>query len=307
MSVESLTKNKINEIINEAQNSVFKQFKDLITEVKSIHKKERRNTTKNDGKTVKMGLIEMPDLNNYKNFIIVGDLHGDLESLKYILRQDNNSQFIFLGDYGDRGNKSIEVIYTVLKLKKLYPEKFILLRGNHEFPPNMSVSPFDMPKFLKEKYGTNWNEGYKILLEFYDSLYHSLIVKGKYVMLHGGVPSEIDSINDLALAREKHPEKQYLEDIIWSDPRDIEGTKTSMRGAGKIFGKDVTKDFLDLTNTEVLIRGHESCNGFKTSHDNLVITVFSRKGPPYNNQKAGYLKLKGETNPKNIVKKAKTF
>lgn len=307
MKSDKLYKTEINNIVNESQNSAFFQFKDLIKSIKEIHREERKKGKVDEVTNVRLGLVEISDLGTYDNFIVVGDLHGDLESLEHILKQDDNSKFIFLGDYGDRGEQSIEVIYTVMKLKTLYPNKFILIRGNHEFPPNMSVSPFDMPKFLKEKYGADWNEGYKILIQFYDSLYHSLIVKNKYVMLHGGVPSEINSINDLALAREKHPEKRYLEDIIWSDPRDIEGVKSSMRGAGKIFGKDVTKDFLELTGAKILIRGHESCNGFKTSHDGLVITVFSRKGLPYNNSKAGFLRLKGETDSHKILENSETL
>lgn len=307
MSARKLTTKRINEIIKKALNSDFKQFKDLIKEIKDIHQQERDKGLIDNKTTINHGLIRIKDFSDFDNIIVVGDLHGDLESLEYILKQDNNSRFIFLGDYGDRGEKSVEVLFSIMKLKASYPKKILLLRGNHEFPPDLSVSPFDMPKYLKKKYGKNWNEGYKILIELYDSLYHAAIFDGKYVFLHGGIPPEANSIDDIALAREKHPDKRLLEDIIWSDPRDIIGTSTSIRGAGRIFGKDVTKRFLEITNSKLLIRGHEACNGLKKFHDGLGITVFSRKGSPYHNSKAGYLRLNGSSNAQKIIQNSETF
>ena len=80
--------------------------------------------------------------------VIVGDLHGDIESLIHILKEtkfiekaDKNEDFllIFLGDYGDRGTFSAEVYYVVLKLKLMYPDKILLMRGNHEGPQDLPV------------------------------------------------------------------------------------------------------------------------------------------------------------------------
>ncbi len=307
MSRQKLFAEEINKIIKDALNSDFKQFRKLIKEIKGIHRQERDKGLIDNKTITNHGLIRIKDFSDHDNIIVVGDLHGDLESLEYILKQDKNSRFIFLGDYGDRGEKSVEVLLSIMKLKTLHPKKIMLLRGNHEFPPDLSVSPFDMPKYLKRKYGKSWNEGYKILIELYDSLYHAAIFDGKYVFLHGGIPPKANSIEDMALAREKHPDESLLEDIIWSDPRDIKGTKTSIRGAGKIFGKDVTESFLKLTDTKLLIRGHEACNGLKKFHDGLGITVFSRKGSPYHNSKAGYLRLNGSSNAQKIIQNSETF
>lgn len=82
--------------------------------------------------------------------IVVGDIHGDLESISYILEKSNFMKkagggedvlLIFLGDYGDRGFYSPEVYYIVLKLKELFPERVVLMRGNHEGPDDLLVSP----------------------------------------------------------------------------------------------------------------------------------------------------------------------
>lgn len=78
--------------------------------------------------------------------LIVGDLHGDFDSLMLILQKSNfiekmekakDATLIFLGDYGDRGDKSVDVYYLILKLKLAYPKQVILLRGNHEAPGDL--------------------------------------------------------------------------------------------------------------------------------------------------------------------------
>jgi protein phosphatase len=110
-------------------------------------------------------------------------------------------------------------------------------------------------------------------------------------MVHGGLPSKIRSIEEIARADTLHPEKNYLEDLLWSDPDEtVQSTYPSPRGAGNLFGKAVTEEVLKKLNVKVLIRGHEpSHEGFKISHDGKILTLFSRKGPPYFNTHGAYL------------------
>jgi hypothetical protein len=81
--------------------------------------------------------------------VIISDIHGDLESLVQILQQSRiiqrmaehkDTSLIFLGDYGDRGEFSAEVYYTVLQLKLQYPAQIVLMRGNHEGPSDILAS-----------------------------------------------------------------------------------------------------------------------------------------------------------------------
>ena len=244
-------------------------------------------------------LIEVPPVGEA---IIVGDLHGDLKSLVHILdeskfiskaKSGRDVLLVFLGDYGDRGAYSPEVYYVVLKLKEMFPERVILMRGNHEGPPDLLASPHDLPIQMKNKFREKGSEAYLKLRELYNHLYTGVIIKDRIVLLHGGAPSQATTVNDIAYAHETHPRERHLEEILWNDPwKGIKGTIASPRGAGRLFGEDVTNKLLTMLNVKALIRGHQSCpDGYKSIHGGRVLTLFSRKGAPYNNRYGAYLRL----------------
>jgi protein phosphatase len=110
-------------------------------------------------------------------------------------------------------------------------------------------------------------------------------------MIHGGLPPEAGTLEDLAYAHTKHPKQRLLEDMLWSDPTEnIQGAYGSPRGAGKLFGEDITNQMLKRFNVRILVRGHEpSRNGFKIDHEGKILTLFSRRGPPYFNVHGTYL------------------
>jgi len=253
--------------------------------------------------------------------IVVGDIHGDLESLAHILknsdfvgkaRRGKDSLLVFLGDYGDRGLYSPEIYYVVLKLKEMFPRKVVLMRGNHEGPNDLLAYPHDLPAQLNRKFGEAGAEIYTKLRKLFDQLYNAVLVEDRYILLHGGVPSKASTMEDLAYAHEKHPRETHLEEILWSDPNDfIKGTYPSPRGAGRLFGEDVTEKLLKILNVKVLIRGHEpSEEGFKTNHNGKVLTLFSRKGPPYLNEHGAYLQLSASEkleNAKQLLQHVRKF
>ncbi|MBS7624295.1 serine/threonine protein phosphatase [Candidatus Bathyarchaeota archaeon] len=233
--------------------------------------------------------------------IIIGDIHGDLASLKHILSEagfievasKRNIYMVFLGDYGDRGVYSPEVYYVILTLKKAFPEKVILLQGNHEGPEDLLAQPHDLPYHLIRKFKSDGLRAYRELSSLFRRFYTAVIVEGKFIMLHGGVPSKAESIEDIAFAYMKHPYESHLEEILWSDPSDdVIGMEPSPRGAGFLFGGDVTRRFLKTVGVKMVIRGHEPAfNGYKFNHEGRVLTLFSRKGRPYYNAYAAYLRL----------------
>ena len=121
--------------------------------------------------------------------LVIGDLHGDLESLILILQESyyfeqmkktDKATLIFLGDYGDRGEKSPETYYLILKLKLAFPKQIVLLRGNHEAPKDLLGLPHDLPIQFQRRFGEAGNR----LTNKYDPL-HACLYNAVYV--HGSL------------------------------------------------------------------------------------------------------------------------
>jgi protein phosphatase len=292
----SLLQPSLSQIVKEALESQCSEFTKLVEETTHLLCKE-------NGRVGNFRILgRFINLKPQGKALIIGDLHGDLESLIQILKessflqkmkQNTHAVLIFLGDYGDRGEYSKEVYYTVLKLKLLFPEQVILMRGNHEGPEDLMASPHDLPLEFQTKFGEKWEEAYSKTRELFACLYNAVQVEERYLMIHGGLPPQAKTIEDLAYAHTLHPKQSFLEDILWSDPDEtIKGTCTSPRGAGKLFGENVTNQVLRRFNVKILMRGHEPCKeGFKINHEAKILTLFSRKGPPYFNTYGAYLEV----------------
>jgi protein phosphatase len=167
------------------------------------------------------------------------------------------------------------------------------MRGNHEGPEDLMASPHDLPYQFQDRFGEKWTGAYAKIRELFACLYNAVLVEKRYLMIHGGLPPQAKTIDDLACAHIKHPKESLLEDMLWSDPNEmIKGSCASPRGAGKLFGENITDEVLRRFNVKILIRGHEPCEGgFKINHKGKVLTLFSRKGPPYFNAYGAYLTM----------------
>ncbi|MEM3577488.1 MAG: metallophosphoesterase family protein [Candidatus Bathyarchaeia archaeon] len=283
-------------IIKEALEVKYEEFAKTVDKAKSLICSE-------DGDLGNFKVIgRLVQLKPEGEALVIGDLHGDIESCYDIfrqsnflekMRQKNNATIIFLGDYGDRGEYSKEVYYTVLKLKLLFPKQVILMRGNHEGPEDLLASPHDLPLEFQIKFGKKWEEAYTKIRELFNCLYMAVLVEERCLMIHGGLPTTAKTMLDLAYAHKNHPKQPFLEEMLWNDPNDvISETCASPRGAGKLFGKKITKEILEKFNVKFLIRGHEPCHeGYKTDHEGMILTLFSRRGSPYFNAYGAYLEL----------------
>ena len=244
-----------------------------------------------------------------EKLVIIGDVHGDLRALNSILRKikidkfvlNHNNKIIFLGDYVDRGLRSVEVLHTICSLKIQHPHSVVLMRGNHEAPIEFPISSHDLPKRMAERFGRRIGaEIYQTkIMKLFQLLYLITIVEGELFLVHGGVPTDLRDVvkkfNDIS-ANEKGLIGEIMEEILWNDPRTLpEGKEweNSRRGLGKHFSLDVTKKWLSISNTKVIVRGHEPCNGFKLDHDGRVLTLFSCN-QAYPKFSVGYITTSGK-------------
>ena len=244
-----------------------------------------------------------------EKLVIIGDVHGDLRALSSILRKikiekfvlNHNNKIIFLGDYVDRGLGSVEVLHTICSLKIRHPHSVVLMRGNHEAPIEFPISSHDLPKRMAERFGIRIGaEIYQTkIMKLFQLLYLITIVEGELFLVHGGVPTDLNDVakkfNDIS-SNEKGLIGEIMEEILWNDPRTLpEGKEweNSRRGLGKHFSLDVTKKWLSISNTKVIVRGHEPCNGFKLDHDGRVLTLFSCN-QAYPKFSVGYIATSGK-------------
>ncbi|KAL1566692.1 Serine/threonine-protein phosphatase 7 [Salvia divinorum] len=207
---------------------------------------------------------ENSELNSDCRVVVVGDVHGQLHDVLFLLRDAgfpaDDRFFVFNGDYVDRGAWGLEVFLLLLAWKVLMPHRVFLLRGNHESKYCTSVYGFE--KEVLVKYGDNGKHVYRKCLGCFEGLPLASIIAGQVYTAHGGLFR--GSFEELAKARRSvlDPpwEGQNLipGDILWSDPSMTPGLSPNIeRGIGLLYGPDCTEEFLKKFNLKLIIRSHE--------------------------------------------------
>ncbi|KAM5456781.1 serine/threonine protein phosphatase Pzh1 [Microsporum canis] len=208
---------------------------------------------------------------------IVGDVHGqytDLIRLFEMCGFPPNSNYLFLGDYVDRGKQSLETILLLLCYKLKYPENFFLLRGNHECANVTRVYGF----YDECKRRCNIKI-WKTFVDTFNCLPIAAIVAGKIFCVHGGLSPSLSHMDDIrGIARPTDvPDYGLLNDLLWSDPADMEEDwEPNERGVSYCFGKKVIMEFLQRHDFDLVCRAHMVVeDGYEFFNDRILVTVFS--------------------------------
>ena len=250
---------------------------------------------------------------------VFGDIHGNLEDLHFF--SDNiwrlgmaltAGNFVFLGDYVDRGMSCLEVVAYLFAMKLLLPHKVFLLRGNHETRDvNGWEEHYGERSFIyqcRDRFGDDL--GFRVweqTNQAFDRLPLAGVIDQDIFCVHGGIPRPVTELDDgsngsriqdiLSVPKvsginppyehEREDQQQVASDCIWSDPASDEqeehgvdpdtGFGDSLRGGGAIcFGHRAVTDFLQQQNLSYIMRAHEAhAEGVAVSKGARVFTVFS--------------------------------
>mmetsp|Transcript_118105 Transcript_118105/g.294463 ORF Transcript_118105/g.294463 Transcript_118105/m.294463 type:complete len:841 (+) Transcript_118105:200-2722(+) len=237
---------------------------------------------------------------------VYGDIHGQyLDLMRLFARYKaptdgeggdiDSMDYLFLGDFVDRGSFSLETVCLLFALKVKYPNQIHLIRGNHEDPTINAIYGFrdECRRRLKEDTEdpeSCWNKFNRA----FEYLPVGALVENKILCLHGGIGGSIGTVKEIdAMERPMHvaqipqtPYEQRITDMLWSDPSDndsVQGvTLNETRdpdGTGRIvkFGPDRVEEFLQANNPlSMIIRAHECVmDGFERFANGKLITVFS--------------------------------
>lgn len=224
------------------------------------------------------------NLENSEEIIVIGDIHGNMQTLMKLIEIFNKEKpkfIISLGDIVDRGPKQQECLILMLSLKILNPNGFFILKGNHEtFEMNQAYGFFYdfMSKF---KDPNKFNE----ILEVYNVLPICAIVNNLILCLHGGIPEDIEILTKLKGLKTTDINQSLINSIgdgifqiIWNDPKDaLKDFTGSFRGPGiKFFGEEAFNKFMNANNLKYLIRAHECFpEGYRWFFDKRLLSIFS--------------------------------
>ncbi|KAK1681593.1 hypothetical protein QYE76_042441 [Lolium multiflorum] len=216
---------------------------------------------------------------------ISGDIHGQYSDLLRIFRAtgfpSDANRYLFLGDYVDRGSRSIETICLLLAYKVKYPDAFFLIRGNHECSSvNRSYGFLDEC----ERRGLEKDKLWNTINGCFDCLPLAALVGNKIgkkiFCVHGGLSPELESMDQIRRVKRPLPvpDEGLVCDLLWSDPdaADEWGWGESTRGRSVTFGSDLVDEFVEKNGLAMVCRAHEvKQGGYEWFADRKLVTVFS--------------------------------
>eukprot|EP00437_Effrenium_voratum_P019157 CAMPEP_0181459598 /NCGR_PEP_ID=MMETSP1110-20121109/32907_1 /TAXON_ID=174948 /ORGANISM="Symbiodinium sp., Strain CCMP421" /LENGTH=573 /DNA_ID=CAMNT_0023584121 /DNA_START=57 /DNA_END=1778 /DNA_ORIENTATION=- len=232
--------------------------------------------------------------------VVIGDLHGQLFNLLAFLRLlllnsealkeyeklpesqlficDSRFQYIFMGDYVDRGERSVEIVMLLLAYKALCPSGIILLQGNHEAQETNDHYGFKNEVLFKLDHG---GPTWRAFNAVFAKLPFVAVAEDEFMATHGGItPDFVNACTNMTGDFKQCLTADMGSAMVWSDPHPYNGWRKSPRGEGIYkYGKDVTLEFLKSNNLKRLLRGHEQMvdgvHSLALGEDHFVQTIFT--------------------------------
>ena len=208
---------------------------------------------------------------------VCGDTHGQYPDLLKLFEVGGfppETNYLFLGDYVDRGKQSLETICLLLAYKIKYDENFFLLRGNHECASINRIYGFYDE--CKKRYNLKL---WKMFIDLFNCLPIAASIDDKILLMHGGLSPELNAVDQLKkiIRPTDVPEEGLLCDLLWSDPESqCNGWGKNDRGVSVVFNEKVLSRFLEKNDMDLVCRAHQVVEeGYEFFGDRQLVTVFS--------------------------------
>lgn len=212
---------------------------------------------------------------------IFGDIHGQYKDLLrhfdkvgYPHEENNKFKYVFMGDYVDRGQFSIETMALLMLYKIMFPDRMFILRGNHE---SQSINKiYGFYDECKRRFNIKL---FKIFTDCFNCLPLAGVVNSTIFCVHGGLSPNFENFDQIRnLNRPMDiPDHGLVADLMWSDPdEDITGWGENDRGVSFTFGGDVVLKFCDNNNLSLVARAHQVVeDGYQFFQKRKLVTLFS--------------------------------
>ncbi len=185
-----------------------------------------------------------------------------------------DANYLFLGDYVDRGKQSLETVCLLLAYKIKYPENFFLLRGNHECASINRIYGFYDE--CKRRYNIKL---WKTFTDCFNCLPIASLIDEKILCMHGGLSPELSSLEQVKriMRPTDVPDTGLLCDLLWSDPeKDVQGWGENDRGVSFTFGPEIVGGFNKKHDIDLICRAHQVVeDGYEFFAKRQLVTLFS--------------------------------
>ncbi|KAF8388222.1 hypothetical protein HHK36_026888 [Tetracentron sinense] len=206
-----------------------------------------------------------------------GDIHGQYSDLLRLFEYGGfppQANYLFLGDYVDRGKQSLETICLLLAYKIRYPENFFLLRGNHECASINRIYGFYDE--CKRRFNVRL---WKVFTDCFNCLPVAALIDEKILCMHGGLSPDLNNLDQIRNSQRPTdvPDAGLLCDLLWSDPsKDVQGWGMNDRGVSYTFGPDKVTEFLQKHDLDLVCRAHQVVeDGYEFFANRQLVTIFS--------------------------------
>lgn len=246
---------------------------------------------------------------------VFGDTHGQLRDVLMLFNvwgwpgKSPGQNFVFNGDFVDRGGHQVELAVLLLALKVQFPQQVWLNRGNHEDPE--VNQRYGFTKACMSQFG---GEGSQVFGAFHDAFAQlplGCVIDGKILVVHGGLGNGNWTLDDLRartrpISHEQIKADHVIFNVLWSDPvEDDDPTEEHTFGVhhsarskeARKFGWDITEGFCKTNGLHMVVRSHQAKKhgfGFDVMHEQMLVRVFSARDYDHNQNDGAILSIRKE-------------